>query len=75
MFQYSAKRKKSQKFSIWHFRIFMMKNNENQKLIFAVKVLLKSKMFGATYQHLKQHLIRKFSTQSRREGTITMNAL
>ena len=75
MFQYSAKRKKSQKFSIWHFRIFMIKNNENQKLIFAVKALLKSKMFAATYQHLKQYLIRKFSTQSRREGTITMNVL
>ena len=32
MFQYFIKREKSQKFSIWHYYIFMIKNNENQKL-------------------------------------------
>ena len=33
------------------------------------------KMFGATHQHLKQYLIKKFSTHSRREGIITIIAL
>ena len=32
-------------------------------------------MFGATHQYLKQYLIKKFSTHSRREGTITTMAL
>ena len=32
-------------------------------------------MFGAIQQHLKQYLIHNFSTQSRREGTITMIVL
>ena len=30
--QYSTKRKKNKKFSIWHFRFFMIKSDENKKL-------------------------------------------
>ena len=32
-------------------------------------------MFGAIDQHLKQYLIKKISSNSRREGTITMIVL